>query len=128
VRQPLRIVDGEVEFYESPREAPDQCTGYPDMLGGLCRCRKFLEVEIEREYGTCSWCWQLKEVSYYTKKMLSHSAPRIVYKDGRGCKGVGKMPLERMKRPPKEPRYQQVREALLLLDGYVLTQSGATVL
>ncbi len=32
VRTPLRVVDGVMEFYQSLSEAPQACTGYPDMM------------------------------------------------------------------------------------------------
>ncbi len=52
VRQPLRIWEGKVEFYQSLDEAPDQCTGYPDMMakdGKRCLCRRYIKPVITED-------------------------------------------------------------------------------
>ncbi len=50
LRTPLLVRDGKVEFFDSPEDARDICTGYPDQMerdGRRCGCCRFMSSETQ---------------------------------------------------------------------------------
>ena len=51
------------------------------------------------EKGTCPTCGQTAWLSVYDgRTLLHHHVPRYVYKDDRGCRGAGRVAIEKRRR------------------------------
>ncbi len=66
---------------------------------------------LNQQRGTCPYCLERCRLND-KHRTLSHSVPRIVFKDGRGCYGRGLVALEYRKRPYTGHTYLQVLDAL----------------
>ncbi len=66
---------------------------------------------LNRQRGTCPYCLERCRLND-KHRTLSHSVPRIVYKDGRGCSGRGLVALEYRKVQYRGFTYRQVLRAL----------------
>ena len=67
----------------------------PHKGGGFRPKEETMDAKpIQRTMNTCPVCGQLARTNLENRNILAHSVPRDVYKDGRGCRGAGRIAVE----------------------------------